>query len=129
VFFSILFYYTWSAALADQPESVQISLALGPAPAKKDRLRNTVCGLCIADVSYSPPQAVSYQGFSVDELLPDLKTLHLMMMHPLSVQVRHSRIQSRRNLDRVQSRKIKGKFRPLKSLQRQCWYRYRYQIN
>jgi hypothetical protein len=33
------------------------------------------------------PQAVRYQGFSLNELLPDNKTLHLMMMHPLSVQV------------------------------------------
>ena len=32
-------------------------------------------------------QAVKYQGFTLDELLPDSGTLHLMMMHPLAVQV------------------------------------------
>ena len=31
-----------------------------------------------------------YQGFNLDELLPDSGTLHLMMMHPLAVQVSDS---------------------------------------
>ena len=33
-------------------------------------------------------QAVMHQGLKLDDLLPDLNTLQLMMMHPLSVQVR-----------------------------------------
>ena len=35
-------------------------------------------------------QAVKSQGFSLSELLPDTSTLHLMMMHPLRVQVNFS---------------------------------------
>ena len=32
-------------------------------------------------------QAVKHQGFTLSELLPDTNVLHLMMMHPLRVQV------------------------------------------